>query len=153
MTVYIDSTIAVRRLLGIGETPAFWGKWDKAYASSLLRTECLRAANTLRLKGTLDDAGRARFGEWVETLMATVTEVAVTDGVVRRAAESFPVVLGTLPALHLATMLELQSVHGVTCALASDDEALVRAAKAMGFPMAACAAESAAAADAMPVEK
>lgn len=136
MIVYLDSTLVIRRLLGVGETPAFWGKWEKAYASSLLRTECFRAANLLRLEGKLDDAGRARLGTWIETLCDSITQVAVTDGVIRRAAETFPVAVGTLQAMHLATMLELESVHGVKCALASDDEGLVRGATALGFAVA-----------------
>lgn len=149
MIVYLDSTFVIRRLLGVGATPAFWGKWEKAYASSLLRTECYRAANLLRLEGKLDDAGRARLGMWIETLCDSITQVSVTDGVIRRAAETFPVAVGTLQAIHLATMLELESVHGVKCALASDDEGLVRGAKALGIALAsdadvATGAESAA---------
>lgn len=141
MIVYLDSTFVIRRLLGVGATPSFWGKWEKAYASSLLRTECFRAANLLRLEGKLDDAGRARLGTWIETLCDSITQVAVTDGVIRRAAETFPVAVGTLQAIHLATMLELESVHGVKCALASDDEGLVRGATALGFAVAADADE------------
>ena len=57
---------------------------------------------------------------------------------VRRAADAFPVAVGTLRAIHLATMQELEKVHGVKCDVASADEELVAAAKAIGFAEAAC---------------
>ena len=138
MTVYLDSTFVIRHLLGVGKAAAFWGKWDKAYASALMRVECFRAADRLRLDGKLDDAGRSRLGSWIETVCETVTQIPVTESVVRRAADAFPVAVGTLRAIHLATMQELEKVHGVKCDVASADEELVAAAKAIGFAEAAC---------------
>lgn len=137
MNVYLDSSFVIRRLLGVGKPAEFWGKWEKAYASTLMRTECCRAANHLRLSGKLDDAGRARLGSWIETVCATVTQVPVTDAILKRAGEAYPVKVGTLQAIHLATLQELEAVHGVKCVLASDDEGLVQAAKALGFDEAA----------------
>lgn len=133
MNVYLDSSFVIRRLLGVGKPAEFWGKWEKAYASTLMRAECCRAANHLRLGGKLDDAGRARLGSWIETVCATVTQVPVTDAILKRAAEAYPVEVGTLQAIHLATLQELEAVHGVKCVLASDDAGLVQAAKALGF--------------------
>ena len=133
MTVYLDSTFVIRRLLGVGKPVEFWGKWDKAYASTLMRAECFRAANLLRLNGKLDDDGRARLGSWIETVCSTVVQVPVTDAIVARAAGAFPVAVGTLQALHIATMQELEAVHGVKCELASADKGLIQAAKAVGF--------------------
>ena len=133
MTVYLDSSFVIRRLLGVGKPSAFWGKWEKAYASTLMRTECARIANNLRLDGPIDDAGRARLGTWIETVCNAVTQVPLTDSVIKRASEAYPVAVGTLQALHLATMQELEAVHGVKCVLASDDEGLVQAAKALGI--------------------
>jgi len=133
MIVYLDSSFVIRRLLGVGKPVEFWGRWEKAYASTLMRTECYRIANNLRLDGKLDDAGRARLGSWIETVCRAVTQVPVTDNVMKRASEAYPVAVGTLQALHLATMQELESVRGVKCVLASDDEGLLQAAKAIGI--------------------
>ena len=133
MIVYLDSSFVIRRLLGVGKSAEFWGKWEKAYASTIMRTECCRIANMLRLEGKLDDAGRARLGAWIETVCSTVTQIPVTDSVLKRAAETYPVAIGTLQAIHLATLQELDAVHGVKCVLASDDEGLVQAAKALGI--------------------
>lgn len=133
MNVYLDSSFVIRRLLGVGRPAAFWGKWEKAYASTLMRTECVRAANRLRLSGKLDDAARARLGSWIETVCGAVTQVPVTDEILKRAGEAYPVDVGTLQAIHLATMQELEAVRGVKCVLASDDAGLVQAAVALGF--------------------
>ena len=53
--------------------------------------------------------------------------------VLRRAADAFPTAVGTAQAIHLATLLELQSAHGITCLLATADEELLRAAESMGI--------------------
>ena len=137
MIVYLDSSFVIRRLLGVGKPAEFWGKWEKAYASTIMRTECCRIANKLRLDGKLDDVGRARLGSWIETVCSAVTQIPVTDSVLKRAAETYPVAVGTLQAIHLATMQELEAVHGVKCVLASDDKGLCQAANALGIAEAA----------------
>ena len=133
MIVYLDSTFVIRRLLGVGKPSSFWGKWEKAYASTLMRAECFRAVNRLRLEGKLDDAGCARLGSWIETVCSCVTLVPVTESILRRAGEPLPTDAGVLRSIHLATLLELQAAHGVTCAVATDDTALLRAAECLGF--------------------
>ena len=133
MNVYLDSTLVLRQLLGAGEAWEGWGKWEKAFASMLLRTECSQVANRLRAEGKIDDVRRARLGAWIETVCSCVTLVPVTESILRRAGEPLPTNAGVLRSIHLATMLELQAAHGVTCAVATDDAALLRAAECLGF--------------------
>lgn len=150
MNVYLDSSFVIRQLLGVRPECPFWGKWEKAYASTLMRTECFRAANLLRLNGKIDDAQRARLGTWIEKVVSTVTQVPVTDAILHRAAETFPTAVGTLQGIHLATLLELQAVHGITCSLATDDSQLLQAATALGFVEAAAKPEQPKASDNKP---
>jgi hypothetical protein len=133
MNVYLDSTLVIRQLVGTNCPWEGWGNWTAAYASTLLRAECYRTANLLRMDGKLDDAQRARLGGWIEHVCESVTLVPVTESVLRRAGDAFPTAVGTIQAIHLATMLELQAVHGVTCLLATADGELLRAAQSMGF--------------------
>ena len=147
MNVYLDATIVLRQLLGTGDSWEGWGKWDKAYASMLLRTECSQAANRMRASGAINDAQRARLGTWIETVCSSVTLIPVTEGILRRAAEPLPTAPGLLRSLHLATMLELQAAHGVTCVLATGDEVLMRAAESLGFENALAASAPAAGAE------
>lgn len=153
MIVYLDSSFVIRQLLGVGEIWSGWGKWEKAYASTLLRTECFRAANLLRLENKLDDAQRARLGTWIEQVCDSVTQVSLTDTVLRRAAETFPISVGTLQAIHLATLLELKAAHDVTCELATDDPTLLKAAQSLGFADALAAKEAKPAAPAKPADE
>ena len=150
MNVYLDSSFVIRQLLGVRPECPFWGKWEKAYASTLMRTECFRAANLLRLKGKIDDAQRARLGTWIEKVVSSVTLVPVTDAILHRAAETFPTTVGTLQGIHLATLLELQTVHSITCSLATDDTQLLQAATALGFAEAAAEPEQPKASDDKP---
>ena len=145
MTVYLDSTVVLRELLGTGARWAGWGKWDRAYASALLRTECCRAANRLRADGKLNDAQRAKLGKWIESVCSCVTTVPLTDEILSRAAEPFPVNVGTLQGLHLATLLELKAARGVSCAVATEDAGLLLAAESLGFENALAAPAEAAA--------
>ena len=133
MNVYLDSTVVLRQMLGSGDSWEGWGKWEKAYASMLLRTECNQAANRLLADGKIDDARRARLGSWIETVCSCVTLVPVTESILRRAGEPLPTDTGVLRSLHLATLLELQAAHGVNCAVATDDDKLLRAAECLGF--------------------
>ena len=133
MNVYIDSTVVLRQMLGSGDSWEGWGKWEKAYASMLLRTECSQAVNRLRAEGKIDDARRARLGSWIETVCSCVTLVPVTESILRRAGEPLPTDSGILRSIHLATLLELQAAHGVNCAVATDDDNLLRAAECLGF--------------------
>lgn len=133
MIIYLDSTLVIRQLVGSKNSWAGWGNWTAAYASTVMRTECYRTANLLRLSGKLDDAQRARLGTWIERVCESITLVPVTEGVLRRAAEAFPTAVGTVQAIHLATLQELQSAHGVTCLLATADQDLLQAAESMGF--------------------
>lgn len=141
MIVYLDSSLVIRQLVGSKKPWAGWGNWTAAYASTLMRTECYRTANLLRLSGKLDDAQRARLGAWIERVCESITLVPVTEGVLRRAADAFPTAVGTVQAIHLATLQELQAAHGVTCLLATADADLLLAAASMGFSD-ALAAES-----------
>lgn len=133
MIIYLDSTCILRHLLGTGPTWPLWKKWERAYTSALTRTECCRLANKLHADGRLDDAQRARLGAWIESVCACLTIVPVTDAILRRAADPFPVATGTLQSLHLATLLELRAATGITCAVATDDPGLLRAAESLGF--------------------
>ena len=133
MDVYLDSTVVLRQMLGSGNSWDGWGKWEKAYASMLLRTECNQAVNRLHAEGKIDDVRRARLGSWIETVCSCVTMVPVTESILRRAGEPLPTDTGVLRSIHLATMLELQAAHGVNCAVATDDDKLLRAAECLGF--------------------
>jgi hypothetical protein len=87
----------------------------------------------LRLQGALSTpdaaARRAVIGEWLEA----VDLVLLQRPVLARASEPFPTPLGTLDAVHLATMLVWRDRMQRALTLATHDEGLALAARSFGI--------------------
>jgi hypothetical protein len=49
MTVYIDISVILRILFRERNPVTVWGKWQKAFSSTLWRVEALRTVDRLRL--------------------------------------------------------------------------------------------------------
>lgn len=43
MTIYLDTSVVLRTLLGDGRPFPAWGGWDRAYSSELMGVEARRA--------------------------------------------------------------------------------------------------------------
>lgn len=66
-------------------------------------------------------------------LMEAAEVVEITRPILRRAAEAFPVVVGNVDAIHLATALAWQDEQGASLVMATHDKALGQAARAFGL--------------------
>jgi predicted nucleic acid-binding protein len=66
-------------------------------------------------------------------LLDRFERIEMTATVLRRACEPFPTPLGTLDAIHLATVVSWSASFGERLVLATHDAELARAAEAMGF--------------------
>jgi predicted nucleic acid-binding protein len=125
--IYLDTSVALAHLLGESHAPdpALWQ--ERLVASRLLEYELWTRIHARRLSAT--------HGEAVRELLATVALLELTPIVLARALEPFPVQVRTLDALHLASMLYLRE-RGEPMMLASYDERLVRAARALDLSIA-----------------
>ena len=126
--IYIDSSVALAYLLVEPRAPseAFW---DAALVSSrLLQYEVW---NRLHAYGF----GQSRRDE-ATTLLGRPELIDLTQSVLALALEPLPIVVRTLDALHLATV-EFLRAQGETVELASYDNRLVAAARALGITIAA----------------
>jgi len=72
--------------------------------------------------------------EEVRALIGRVALIELAPGVLARALEPFPVPVRTLDGLHLASMEFLRD-HSQSLELASYDDRLVAAARALGIPI------------------
>lgn len=135
MKVYLDTSVALRRLLRHPDALSPWGRWDRAYASALLRVEALRTADRLRLEGVLDDERRAELSRQIATLVDSLHLVPVTDAILKRAGEPFPTILGTLDAIHLATAMAVEAHEEAHLTLLTHDAQLGQAARSMSLPV------------------
>ncbi len=112
MTVYLDSTLVIRQLVGTKNPWPGWCMGRSLRQRLLMRTECYRTANLLRLSGKLDDEQRARLGTWIERVCKSVSRSYRSPTACCNARPTpFPTAVGTVQAIHLATLLELKSVH------------------------------------------
>jgi predicted nucleic acid-binding protein len=132
MIVYIDTSVVLRVLLNEPNPIAIWRKWDKAFSSGLWRVEALRTIDRLRLTHEIDDAEVAGLVRDVQLIHETFAIHPVTERTLTRASETFPTVVGTLDAIHLATALAVRETVVIDYLLTHDTQ-LGTAARSLGF--------------------
>jgi predicted nucleic acid-binding protein len=132
MTVYIDTSVILRILFREPNPVEVWGKWDRALSSALWRVEALRNVDRLRLSGDLSDEDVADLVREIRTVHETLAIYPLTERILQRASETFPTVVGTLDAIHLATALAMRQVEPIDLLLTHDGQ-LATAARSVGF--------------------
>jgi len=132
MTVYVDTSVVLRVLFREPNPIKAWGKWNKGYSSSLWRVEALRTVDRLRLSGNLSDGEVADLTRDIRVVHETLAIHPVSERILQRASESFPTVVGTLDAIHLATALAIREVEKVDFFM-THDLRLSTAARSLGF--------------------
>jgi hypothetical protein len=124
--IYIDTSDALAHLLAEDRTPPERLWQVPLIASRLLEYEVW---NRIHLRGL----GRSH-GEDVRALLGHVALIELSPPVLARALEPFPTAVRTLDALHLASLEFLRS-RGQTIELASYDERMLAAARALRIPL------------------
>jgi predicted nucleic acid-binding protein len=125
--IYLDTSIALAHLLAEDRSPPA-SLWRETLVSSrLLEYEIWTRLNASGLAGTHGDAAQALLGR--------VALLELAPPVLQRALQPFPAQVRTLDALHLAS-LEFLRARGQKVTLASYDERLNRAARALDIALA-----------------
>jgi predicted nucleic acid-binding protein len=132
MTVYVDTSIVLRILLREPNPVRIWSQWNKAYSSGLWRVEALRTVDRLRLTHEISDSEVAELVHEIQITHETFAIHPVTNQIFQRASETFPTVVGTLDAIHLATALSIREIESVDYLLTHDSQ-LATAARSVGF--------------------
>ena len=132
MTVYLDSSVILRILFREPNPVEVWGKWNSAFSSNLWRVEALRTVDRLRLAGDLSDEDVADLVREIRIVHETLAIYPLSERILQRASESFPTVVGTLDAIHLATALAIREVEPIDLLLTHDGQ-LATAARSVGF--------------------
>jgi hypothetical protein len=124
---YVDTSVVLAHVLVEDRRPptSLWD--DVLVASKLVSYETWVGVHSKRLAETHSDAVAATLGR--------LRYVSLNDEVLERARQPFPIAVQTLDALHLATIVFLQSMDDVR--LATYDARMVKAAEAMGIPLVA----------------
>lgn len=133
MSVYLDASVALRKLQREAGSLASWGRWERAYSSELLRVEVLRSIDRNRLKGALTDDDVAKLVAKAHAIFDAIELVELGPSVLSRASQPFLTPLGTLDALHLATALRLVESDAMELTFLTHDTELATAARSMNF--------------------
>jgi predicted nucleic acid-binding protein len=133
VTVYLDTSVILRWVLGQRDAlprPTA----DAALVTSRLTTvEATRALDRMRRQGLLAEPVYAERHGTALRMLGRVDRVHLYVAVLRRAGDPFPVPLGTLDALHLATALVVRDRRGDEVTVATHDAQLAAAARAVGL--------------------
>lgn len=125
--IYLDTSVALAHLLAEDRQPAD-DLWNRALVSSrLLEYETWTRINARGLTRS--------HGEALRALLARVAILELAGPVLQRAVDPFPVPVRTLDALHLASAEFLRG-QGQTVELATYDERMAAAARALKIPLA-----------------
>ena len=124
--IYLDTSVALAHLLSETQRPPddFWG--ETLISSRLLQYELWIRLHGRHLSRSHGDAARA--------LLGNIAFLELTPVVLARALEPFPIPLRALDALHLAS-LEFFRAQGQTVELASYDQRMLAAARALKIPL------------------
>ena len=133
MIAYLDTSVLLRVLLGQPDRLVEWPEIERGVGSALVKVECLRVLDRLRLREDLPPEELALRREAVYSLTAEMEIVEPTWPVLRRAGQPFPVPLSTLDALHLATALLWRDTRGEELVMATHDRELALAARSCGL--------------------
>lgn len=132
MKAYIDSSVLLRVVMYQPGRLREWRGIERAVSSELIRVECLRTIERLRVAASLNDREISLRREAVLQHLSRFDLIALDSRVLERAADPFPTALGTLDALHLASALmarrEVPDLRFTT-----HDRELATAARAIGF--------------------
>jgi predicted nucleic acid-binding protein len=125
--IYLDTSVALAHLLAEDRRPP-----DSLWRQPLVTSRLLEYELWTRL-----DARRlgASHGELARRLVERLAILEMLPNILARALEPFPAPVRTLDALHLAS-IEFLRGQGQAVELASYDERLIHAARALGIPIA-----------------
>jgi predicted nucleic acid-binding protein len=130
--VYVDGSVILRVALGSPNALAEWDEVTGPVASVLVRVECARTLERLRIaehfRAESLDKPRRIIGGFVEVAEL----ININTAVLTRAAQPFDYALKTLDAIHLATAM-LWREENEPIAFATHDYQLAQAAKSVGF--------------------
>lgn len=135
MIAYLDASVALRLVLVEPNRLAEWPRVAAAVASALAEVECLRTLDRLARLGSLSGEELATRRTAVYRLFEGVEVVDVGRPVLRRASEPFPTPLGTFDAIHLSTAMAWRDAHDEPLTMATHDQALALASRAVGLPV------------------
>jgi predicted nucleic acid-binding protein len=136
VNAYVDASVLLRLILGQPDVLPEWREITRAVTSALTEVESLRTLDRLTLSGALRTSDAPARRAAVYDLLDGIEMVDISRPVLARASQPLPTPLGTLDAIHLSTALLWRDQGEESLTVATHDNALAVAARAMGFHVA-----------------
>ncbi|HVS31561.1 MAG TPA: hypothetical protein VMS98_08900 [Thermoanaerobaculia bacterium] len=133
MTRYLDSSVILRIILGARGALVGFRALEHVISSALAEVECLRTLDRLRLVDDIEAREIAVRRQVVYDVVNRMDIIEITAAVLVRASQPLPVPLKTLDAIHLGTAMLWREAQQEDVEIATHDEALALAARAIGF--------------------
>ena len=133
MIAYLDTSALLRLVLREAGALDDLRTCEGFVSSELLAVESLRTIDRLRLQGALSVEEAALWRDTATEWLEAVDLVLLQRPILARASEPFPIPLGTLDALHLATALVWQDRMRQGLVMATHDRDLALAARSYGL--------------------
>ncbi|EKD75369.1 MAG: hypothetical protein ACD_44C00151G0002 [uncultured bacterium] len=133
MKAYVDSSVILRIIFGEKNALKFPKNSDGFITSEILKIECFRTIDRMRQVLRISDDDVADRHAALHEAIRSISFIKLTDVVLERACEPFPVVLKTLDAIHLSTALLWKQQKKEDLLFLTHDEQLSKAARSVGF--------------------
>ena len=138
MIAYLDSSVLLRTLLNQPRQLSNLRDLTRPIASKLLKPECLRSLDRLRVRGHLNESDFLKASEELYSAMDSIEFIEIDQRILERVGSSFPLPLGTLDAIHLASALLWRESFNTRISFLTHDDELGKVARALGFEVFGC---------------
>ncbi len=133
MMAYVDASVLLRFVLEQPRPLTEVEGFDDLVTSTLAQSECLRAVDNARLRGEIGEDEYVPRRRAVFEKVKRLERVFVTHEILGRVDAPFPVPIGTLDAIHVATALVRRDRGVPDLVFATHDHQQGKAAQMLGF--------------------
>jgi len=138
MIGYLDSSVLLRKLLNQSGQLSNFHAISRPIASKLLKPECLRTLDRLRVRGHIIEDDFLKASEELYAALESVEFIEIDQRILERVGSNFSLPVGTLDAIHLASALIWRESFDIPIDFLTHDEELGRVARALGFQVFGC---------------
>jgi predicted nucleic acid-binding protein len=133
LNYYIDTSVLLRVVLGQAGIWPGWGGSIELVTSALTEVEALRTIDRRHRQGLLAPSEYAEALAVAQRNMLVFDTINLSPAILRRAGDAFPLPLGTLDAIHLASALAYRVETDKPVTMVTHDKQLAAVARACGL--------------------
>jgi hypothetical protein len=133
MKAYVDSSVILRILFSEKKALKLPKNIQFYAASEILKIECFRTLDRIKHSFSISDDEISDKHASLYKILNTLYIIKLSDPIIQRACESFPISLKSLDAIHLATSILWRQQENEKILFLTHDVQLSKSALASGF--------------------